>query len=348
VLIHNSHEVIVVSSPDSAVPELESMGVEFVSIRIDRRGKNPFLDLLILLRMLYIFIRKRPDVFLGFTIKPNLYGGLICRLVKVPHIHNISGMGSVFLNENQLTMFVRFLYRMALRKSHCIFFQNDENLQYFRTHRLFSKEKVERVTGSGIDIIKFSPKPNQPFRNEPIRFLMAGRLIKEKGVKEFVEAAVKLRTEGVGAEFTLMGSLDDTYGTSSVTDKDLKNWDHSSIVEHVGFHEDVRDIINSHDCLVLPSYYSEGVPRILLEAAGMGKPIITTDMPGCRDAVLDGITGYLCKPRDVDDLVSKMKKVIDVDIDDFVLMGQEARKNAVKEFDEKSIIEKYLNCLSEI
>ncbi len=128
----------------------------------------------------------------------------------------------------------------------------------------------------------------------------------------------------------------------------LKNWDHSNVVEHVGFHEDVRDIINSHDCLVLPSYYSEGVPRILLEAAGMGKPIITTDMPGCRDAVLDGITGYLCKPRDVDDLVSKMKKVIDVDIDDFVLMGQEARKNAVKEFDEKSIIEKYLNCLSEI
>lgn len=349
-LTQHSHEVIVIASPDSTVSDLESLGAKFIPLRINKRGKNPFKDLILILRLLLLFISTRPDVFLGFTIKPNLYGGLVSRLLKIPHIHNISGMGDVFINENVLSVFVRFLYRMALKKSDCVFFQNKENLLYFRQHKMIEGERVENVIGSGIDIKKFAPITNR--RNVdlkgPMKFLMAGRLIREKGVKEYVDAAIKLRIRGLKAEFTLMGSLDDSKNKSYVSEDELKNWDYMGIVNYVGFHEDVRDVIHSHDCVVLPSYYSEGVPKILLEAAGMGKPVITTDMPGCRDAVLDGVTGYLCKPQNVDDLVRKMKNMVELEIASFERMGVEARNKAVQEFDEKSIIEKYLSCIGNL
>lgn len=341
------YEVIVIAPPDKHVDRIKSAGFRFIPLLMDNKGSNPIRDLGLFFKLLALLRRERPAVYLGYTVKPNVYGGLACRFLSIPSVHNVAGLGMPFIKSNWLTRVVEVLYRAGLRRASMVFFQNREDLGQFTLGRLVPIERVDLLPGSGVDIEKFSPDLSIVHNDHPFRFLLSGRLLWDKGVGEFVEAARKLRDKGVETEFQLLGFLD-VQNRTAISRRDVEAWEQEGIVRYLGTADDVRPFIGKSDCVVLPSYYREGVPRSLLEAASMAKPIITTDSVGCRDVVEDGVTGYLCRVRDSTDLADKMMRMLDLSEKHRINMGRLGREKMMREFDERIVIEKYLKVIGEI
>jgi len=339
------YEVIAIAPPASDSARIEAAGVRFVTLPMDIKGTSPIHDLAYLFRLLRVLRQNRPDVFIGYTIKPNIYGGLACRILAVPSVHNISGLGTAFIRETWVTRLVQVLYSQSLRKAGCVFFQNPDDHALFIKLGLVRAEQTEILPGSGVDLVRFAPQPVAE-RNgtAPFRFLLVARMLWDKGVWEFVEAARKLKAEGRSVECRLLGFVD-VENPTAVPSQTVAAWEAEGLVRYLGAAEDVRPHLVETDCVVLPSY-REGTPRSLLEAAAMARPIITTDSVGCREVVDDGETGFLCRPRDADDLAEKMRLIMDLPHDARATMGQMGRKKMERQFDEAIVIERYLDVVT--
>lgn len=363
------YEVVTVAPPDEHVPRIEALGVLFVPLAMDNKGANPVRDFGLFLRFLSLLRRERPEVFLGYTVKPNVYGGLAARVLGIAAISNVAGLGTAFIRDTWLTRVVEGLYRAGLAQAKKVFFQNYEDRALFLARGLVRPDVMERLPGSGVDTERFAPEvfflhPGSLHQGgddivdtcvrgndgdvglRPFRFLLAARLLWDKGVGEFVGAARKLRQEGVAVEFQLLGFLD-VENRTAVSRGEVEAWEREGVVRYLGTMDDVRPVFAQADCIVLPSY-REGVPRSLLEAASMAKPIITTDAVGCRDVVSNGVNGYLCRLRDADDLARQMRRMMALSPEKRRIMGLAGREKMVREFDEKIVIGRYLETIQEI
>lgn len=353
-LVAEGYEVVAVAPHDEYAPRLAELGCRFIALPMDNKGTHPARDLLLFLRFLKLLRRERPDVYLGYTIKPNVYGSFAAHVLGIAVVNNIAGLGATFIRNNWLTRLVRLLYKSALSRSHHVLFQNDEDMCLFIEQGLVAPDKVSRLPGSGIDLMRFSPavdmdtlspSPSPSGRGE-IRFLLVARLLWDKGVGEYVEAARLVRRKYPMATFQLLGFLD-VKNPTAVSSVQMNSWVEEGVVEYLGVADDVKPYLAAADCVVLPSY-REGVPRSLLEAAAMGKPIVTTDAVGCRDTVDDGVNGLLCRVADANDLADKLLRLMEMTDEERAGMGLAGRKKMELEFDEKIVIDRYLCVIEEI
>jgi glycosyltransferase involved in cell wall biosynthesis len=344
----NGYEVVALAPDDKYAASLKALGCRFVPLHMDNGGTNPVQDAILMWRFVRLLAHERPDVYLGFTVKPNVYGSLAAHLLRIPVINNIAGLGVVFGKRGMLVKVVRALYRLALGRSAKVFFQNKDDRQLFIAGALVNAELTDLLPGSGIDLNRFTltAMPSANAMGEKFRFLLISRMLWEKGVAEFAEAAKLIRADWPQAECCLLGFLDvQNPGAISRAQMDALI---ASGLTYLGASDDVRVQIAQADCIVLPSYYREGTPRTLLEAAAMGRPIITTDAVGCREVVDDGVNGYLCKVRDAADLAQKMERMLALSPEQRLQMGQRGRAKMQAEFDEQIVIAKYLAAIEEI
>jgi len=344
-LVAQGYEVIAVAPFDEYALQLGVLGCRFIPLPMDNMGTNPGRDLLLLARYFKLMRSERPDVFLGYTVKPNVYGSLAAHALRIPVINNVAGLGKVFIDRDFLNNLVRVLYRISLSRSSKVFFQNDEDRQLFISGGLLSEAIASRLPGSGIDLMKFQPTSLSASSN--VRFLLIARMLWDKGVGVYVEAARLLNLRGISAEFCLLGFLD-VKNPSAISRAQMDEWIAEGIVRYLGVSDNVRDEIAQADCVVLPSFYREGTPRALLEAAAMARPIITTDSVGCRDVVDDGLNGYLCKPKDVVDLADKMEHFLRMSPHEREVMGLYGRSKMERDFDERIVIKKYLSAIEDV
>lgn len=366
-LVEQGYEVVAFAPDDEYAKQLKSLGCRFVDLPMDNKGVHPGRDFLLFLKFLILLRRERPSVFLGYTVKPNVYGSLAANLLGIPVINNITGLGAVFIRGGWLVRVVRWLYRNALKRSAKIYFQNLDDRRLFVEAGLVRHEVTDLLPGSGIDLVKFGlvdskftgPEfPSNLGRDENLstdfsrsdqykfRFLLIARMIRDKGVVEYVEAARKIKERWPSVEFCLLGFLD-VENPAAISRREMDAWVANGAIEYLGVSDDVRSQISLADCVVLPSY-REGTPRTLLEAAAMGLPIITSDAVGCREVVDDGVNGYLCKVRDSVDLAAQMEKMLSLSSKRRLEMGLSGRRKVEREFDEQLVINKYLASIATI
>ena len=338
------YEVAGAAPEDQYVDALRSLGCHYHPLEMDRQGMNPFKDALLLARFWLLMRRVRPNIFLGFTVKPNIYGSIAATALKIPTINNVSGLGATFTKDSMITPLVRFLYRLSLSSAFRVFFQNSEDLSLFVDSGIVKREKARLLPGSGVDLDRYRRTPLPV--NKKFRFLLVARLLWDKGIREYVDAVRILKGKGVNAEFCVLGLIERS-SKFSVSRAQIHKWESQGIINYLGNSDDVRVELTEAGCVVLPSYYPEGTPRSLLEAAAMARPIITTRVPGCRDVVEDGVTGYLCNARDSKDLAEKMLKVLALDPEERTEMGSCGRRKMEREFDEKIVIERYSAAINE-
>ena len=354
-LVAQGHEVVAVAPPDAYASQLAALGCRFVPLPMANGGTNPLHDSLLLWRFWRLFKQERPDVFLGYTVKPNVYGSLAAHWLGIPVVNNIAGLGAVFISGGWLVKLVRGLYRMALGRSATVFFQNPDDRAMFVDGGLVRAEVTELLPGSGVDLVRFASSEVMDChgagapRNDDsskFRFLLIARMLRDKGVCEYVEAARQLRQRWPQAEFCLLGFLD-VQNPAAIARAEMDAWVAEGVVNYLGVSDDVRAQIATAHCIVLPSY-REGTPRTLLEAAAMARPIITTNAVGCREVVDDGINGYLCQVRDAKDLADKMEQMLQLSPEQRAAMGLRGRAKMEAEFDEQIVIDKYLAAISQL
>lgn len=345
-LIKHGYHVVIIAPRDEYSPLLSDLGCEFIKIDVDQGGTNPIRDAKTFFQFYYIYNKYNIRVVLNFTPKINIYSTLSAYFNNVNCINNIAGLGVLFINESITSKIARFLYKLSQARSSKIFFQNDEDRSLFIEHQIAVNVPNDRLPGSGVDLSRFSFTP-APADNK-VRFLLVARMIYEKGILQYVNAARILKKEyGGNVEFNLLGFLDVNH-PSAVLPSDMNSWVNEGIVNYLGVSNYVENEIANVDCMVLPSYYREGVPKSLLEAGAMGKPIVTTDNVGCRETVDDGINGFLCVPRSTESLIDKLKIIINMSHEQRLFMGKCSHKKMQKDFNEKVVIDKYLQSISEI
>jgi glycosyltransferase involved in cell wall biosynthesis len=311
----------------------------YIDININSKGINPIEDLKTIYSYYKIYKELKPDIVLQYNIKPNIYGTIAADMLNIPTINNIAGLGTLFIKQNIITKIAKLLYKVSQKKATKVFFQNHDDFKMFVDERLIQKEKCDILPGSGVDITRFIPvKKND---DGVFRFLLASRMLWAKGVQEFVDSAKIIKAKHENIEFQLLGHLDMASPTA-ISKEQMDTWVDDGYVKYLGSSDDVRVEISQADCIVLPSFYREGVPRILLESASMEKPIITTNNIGCKNVVDDGLNGYLCEVRNSQDLADKMEIMINLDNNERKSMGKAGRIKMINKFDEKIVINKYL------
>jgi glycosyltransferase involved in cell wall biosynthesis len=337
-------QVILLAPRDEYTDRITAEGVPCREIRLRAKGRNLFQEILTTLEFLRAYREIRPDVVLHYTIKPNLYGSLAARVLRIPAIDNVTGLGAVFDRRGALQSAVRLLYKAAFARVERVFFQNPDDRDAFVRGGLVKKARAGLLPGSGVDLVKFSP---QPRGTGAFSFLFIGRLLRAKGVEDLIGAARIVRRRRPDARVVLLGKRDDTDpGTAAPHVLDGAASDGTVVL--AGNVDDVRPYIAESDCVVLPSYYREGTPRSLLEAAAMGKPLIAADSIGTREPVRDGVNGFLCRSRDPDDLAAKMLAMIELTEDARARMGTASRGIAEERFDERIVTGRYIEIIDRL
>jgi glycosyltransferase involved in cell wall biosynthesis len=346
-LVDKDFDVVAVAPLDDYISNLDNLKCKLEIIPSASRKVHVLNDILLIFRYFVIFSRVKPDIVLSYTSKPNIYGSLVARVLGISIVNNISGLGTPFIQGGWLEYIVGLLYKISLKKSKYVFFQNKDDQKIFIDNNFVSSKEVGVIPGSGIDLTYFLPDvstSNIDKRN--VVFLLIARMMRDKGIEEFVEAARKIKKSYKNVSFQLLGYID-IKSKVAISVNDIKSWENEGIIEYLGHTEDVRPFIAMADCVVLPSY-REGTPRSLLEAASMGKPIIATNVAGCKEVVDDGINGYLCDAYNSDDLAHKMQHILALDSISIEKMGMASRKKMENEFDEKIVINKYLSVINGI
>lgn len=345
-LIAEGFDVVALSPDDAHVPALSALGVRHIALDMDAKGVSPLGDLRLTARYRRILRALRPVAFLGWTIKPNVYGSLAARSLGIPTINNISGLGTAFIKVNLLTRIVRLLYRAALSRSSTVFFQNGQDRDLFVEQRLVAPAQTVLLPGSGIDLAQFVPATDAESAVEPGApvFLLVARLLRDKGVVEFVDAARIVRAERPDAEFHLLGFLD-AENRTAIPRAEVEAWEREGVVRYLGSASDVRPYLAGATAVVLPSY-REGMPRSLLEAAAMGRPLIATDVPGCTEIARAGENAILCRVRDAGSLADAMRAMLALTPAERAAMGARSREIAETEFDVSVVEARYLEAIA--
>lgn len=319
---------------------------EYHDIYISNQGTNPKEDIKTFIQFYRLYKQVKPDIVLHYTIKPNIYGTLASHFLGIKSINNIAGLGTLFIKHNFVTTIAKWLYKYSQSKAEKIFFQNNDDFKLFTDEGLVEKSKCDVLPGSGVDLEKFKPVTTIT-KDKVFRFLLISRMLWDKGVKEYVEAAKIIKEKYTHVEFQLLGFLD-VENKAAISKDQMDKWVQEGYIQYLGVSDHVQQEIAQADCIVLPSFYREGTPRTLLESASMAKPIVTTDNVGCRDVVGDGINGYLCKTRDTEDLVKKLEKMLGLSVEERVEMGKKGREKMQRQFDEQIVINKYLDAINKL
>ena len=344
-LLSRHYEVSTLSPEDEFSEKLREAGCHHIHLKMDNKGLNPINDLVMKKKMSEIYKEKNPDLILHYTIKPVLYGSMAAAKLGIPFINNITGLGTAFIKRNWITWLVKRLYRLSQKKVDHVFFQNADDRELFSRGKLIMEDVPQEVIpGTGINTEYFDVRPYP--ESKQVTFLLIARMLWDKGVGEFVEAARQIKSEFSNVHFQLLGFLD-VENRTAISSKQVKRWDKEGVVEYMGETDDVREHIANSSCVVLPSY-REGLPRTLLEAASMGRPIIATDVTGCREVVKNGVNGYLCHVRNATDLTMKIKNFLGLSVDERRSMGLEGRAIVEEEFNEKILIEKIVSQIEKL
>lgn len=329
------NEVFISLPNGKYIPMLVEMGCTFIDTQFNRKGTNPIKDLELLSFYRKLLKKIKPNVVLTYTIKPNVYGGLACQLEKTPYIVNITGLGSALENGGLLEKIGLILYKIGLKGAKKVFFQNTMNRDYMVDRKIVTMSQSDLIPGSGVNIkeYKLLEYPNK----ENTHFVFIGRMMTEKGFGLYLEALKVLKEKYPNSYYHIAGEYEDDYKkqVEELIQKDLVIY-HGSVINMVD------EIYKNIHCSVMPTYYAEGMSNVLLESLACGRPIITTDRPGCKEVVEDGINGFVVKQKDRDDLIEKMEKFINLSYEDSKQMGINGRKKIEKEFDRSIVIDKYL------
>lgn len=344
--VRQGYEVLVLAHGDEYAPRLAALGCHFKQLHMDQHGTSPSHDLALLVKYRRVLHSVRPLAYLGFTIKPNVYGSIAASGLAIPVINNIGGLGATFLHGAMLTELVKQLYRFSLRRSSRVFFQNRDDRQLFLEAGMARESVSELLPGSGVDLRHFQPLPMAAPGPRGVRFLLIARMLKDKGVEEYVAAARIVRRHIPASEFQLLGGVD-TGNPNAIRIDQIREWEAQGLVRYLDRADDVRPYLGQADCIVLPSY-REGVPHSLLEAAASARPIIATDVVGCKDIVDDNCNGFLCRVKSGADLADKMIRMAKLTPEQRSCMGATGRAKVVREFDENIVINKYLAAIRQI
>lgn len=345
-LVGAGYEVVALAPQDEYSECLKAMGCTVIDLPMDNNGTHLGRDVALLARYYSLLRALRPHAFLGYTVKPNVYGSMAAHALGIPVINNIAGLGATFIRESFVTKIVRTLYKIALARSYKVFFQNADDQVLFNEAGLVRQGVSSLVPGSGLNLDHYVPTPANRAAQRPFRFLLVARMLKDKGIEEYAEAARLLHQQGQRVEFLLLGATG-AGNPNAVPAEKLAEWEASGILSYLGKTDDVRPYLSDADCIVLPSY-REGVPRSLLEAAAMARPIIATDVVGCRDVVDDGLNGMLCEEKNATALADKMSAMMALAPAERAAMGAAGRRKVETQFDEQIVIKKYLKALDAI
>lgn len=328
---------VLASLPDEVrTKELSEEGCRIILTPINRRGVNPIEDIRLLERYFGLIRREKPDLVLTYTIKPNIYGGFCCRVMRVPYLVTVTGLGTTFQKEGLLRKMIVAMYRMGLKKAECVFFQNEENRSIFERFHIQGKSS-RLVRGSGVNLERHGQEeyPNR----ESVKFLYIGRMMKEKGIMELLEAAKELHSEKVS--FELLGYCDEDLQEL------LDEYEAKGMIRQLGFDPQVQKYLKDCSALILPTYH-EGMSNVLMEASAAGRPVIATDISGCREIFEEGITGFGCKPGDAGDLIRALRRFLELSGEERAIMGQRAREKMEREFDRQKVVQDYLEEIKKI
>jgi glycosyltransferase involved in cell wall biosynthesis len=345
-LKNEGYEIVAIAPEDEYSARIESEGFTFVPLKnLSRKGTNPLKDLRLLFELKQIYSKEGIGLAMHYTIKPNIYGSFAAGLCKIKSICTVTGLGYSFLSKGWISRLARNLYKTAFNSAAVVAFQNDDDRNLFIDSKLVKKEKTLLIRGSGINCEYFCPI-EKTIESDNFVFLFVGRLLLDKGIREFIIAAEKLKALYPNTVCQIVGKIDSD-NPSCISNAELENALQKNIIQYFGPSDEVKDFIRNADSVVLPSY-REGLPRVMLEAISMAKPIITTNAAGCRDTVIDGINGYMVEPADSESLFEAMKKMCNNNIEMLEKMGQAGRELALREFDERKVVEKYLQILDDI
>jgi glycosyltransferase involved in cell wall biosynthesis len=343
-----SFEVLVIAPKDEFADELTKAGCAYLDIHFNNRSENPLLDFALYRSLKKIYEREKPDLIFHYVIKPNIYGSLAAANFGIQTVAVITGLGYTFDRRNWLNRIVSFLYRLALKKASEVWFLNQEDANVFVQRKLTNVEKIKILPGEGINTTHFFPQSNKPVaRSKAFQFLMSTRLLKSKGVGIYVEAARMLKSKNRDIRFELIGFFEKNH-PDSISDSELKQWQKKGIIHYSGFARDVRPFLRQADCFVFPSFYHEGIPRCLLEAAAMELPIITSQNTGCREVVQEGVNGFLCATNNAASLAARMEEMMGLDQNQRALFGKNGRELVSAKFSIDRILKEYDHTLAGI
>lgn len=338
-IIEQGHFITISAPFDKRMNELEAIGAKCVTTEIDRRGTNPVKDFMLICHYVNLIRKEKPDVVLSYTIKPNVYGGMVCRLYGIPQIVNITGLGTAVEKTSRIQKIVFLLYKIGLRKSRRIFFQNEENKRFCEMHNL-TPDCGSIIPGSGVNLIRFQlmDYPN----DDTVKFIFISRIMKQKGIEQYLDTAIAIREEYPNTEFHILGYCEDAY------QEKLKKLNNNKTIIYHGMTSDVRPFIANVHCIVHPTYYPEGMSNVLLESCASGRPVITTNRSGCKEIVDDGVNGFIVEQQNSEDLIGKVRKFLDLSFEEKKNMGIAARKKVEKQFDRNIIVKAYLEAIDSI
>ena len=346
VLKSKGFEVYLIAPYDDYSDELKRE-FNFIPLKnLDRKGKNPLKDFMLFYELLGIYRRINPNLVIHYTVKPNIYGTLACGFLRIPTMAVITGLGYAFANKTNLRKIVEVLYKKSFKKANFVVFLNSFDIEELLQKGLVPKDKVVLIPGSGVDKDNFNPELCKNFsKSDNLTFLMISRLLWDKGIGEYIESAKIVKSKYKNTKFLLLGPFD-RGNPNAVPEDYILKYHKEGIITYLGEAKDVRAFICQSDVVVLPSYYREGIPRVLLEAMSMAKPIITTDAPGCRDTAINGYNGFLVKVKDIVSLTDAMEKMIKMNREELKLMGERGRKMVIENFSDEVVISKMISLIN--
>ncbi len=338
--LKKKYNVLIVAPDDEYSSLLQQEGCTYVPINFNNRSENAFRDFRLYNQLKKIYRQYRPDFIFHYVIKPNIYGSLAASACSIKSVAVITGLGYSFDKQNWLYRVVSLLYKKALKNTQEVWFLNNDDAGIFIHEKIVHIEKVKVLPGEGVNTDYFSPANEKKQPGEVFTFLMSTRLLRSKGIAVYADAARILRRKNYKVHFELIGFFE-KHHPDSITEEELRKWQREGLVCYGGFARDVRPYLQKADCFIFPSFYNEGVPRCLMEAASMELPIITSFNRGCKEVVLNNSNGYICNPNDPFDLSDKMEKMINLSPDEREKMGKNGRALVIKKFNITRVIEEY-------
>mgnify|MGYP000162131017 CR=1 FL=1 len=348
-LLNKGHEEVIIGAlddfSDNTMDLINELKIKYYVVNMDRAQINPIKDILYLLKLISIYMNEKPSIILNYTVKPNIYGTIAAALTNNKSMATVNGLGSAIIKESYLSKILQLMYKFAFKFSNVVLFQNQDDLTYFVSKNIIKRDKAALVPGSGVDTNKYDLPPINPSRSLRINFI--GRILRDKGVYEYIEAIKRIKQANIiTTDFYLSGIIDED-NPSGISYLQVKEWENQGIIKYLGRTDDIREFLKISDVVVLPSY-REGLSKVLLEAASCRRPIIASDVAGCRELVLDEVSGYTCAVRNPGSLHDSLLRMIEMNRDDIKMMGIKGRKHIHENYRSEIVNKIYLNLIDRL
>lgn len=336
-LIYDGFEVYISTPKGNKIDLLQEIGAKYIETSIDRRGMNPVSDIKLMLDFRQTIKDVNPDIVLTYTIKPNIYGSIACRLAQKPYLNNVTGLGSAFIKPGPLSSVLIIMYRIAFKKSRMVFFQNTDNLEYMLGKRtVFGPHRLIPGSGVNLDRFKYTPYPED---SDTIIFNFIGRVMKDKGIDEYLAAARAIKQKYPATRFNIIGSVE---SSQSYYEKIIAEHEKEGSIKYLGYQKRIEPFLIDSHCIIHPSRGGEGMSNVLLETAATGRCLIASDIPGCREIIDQGENGYLFKAGEANELIGMIEKFLNLSYQEKAEMGKRSRHKAEREFDRRTVVDSYL------